>query len=90
MRKTSLLFVVFLAAALMATAGCGVMMNATYSQVLDRTVALSAETASRAEHGNLSLDEAKAALTLQAKTWKLFQDARDGKAPIAAATPAGE
>jgi hypothetical protein len=87
MRKTMIL--VLLLAALVATAGCGVMMNAQYSQVLDRTVALSAETASRAEHGSLTFDEAKAALALQARTWKLFQDARDGKAP-ATAVPAAE
>jgi hypothetical protein len=63
-------------------------MNGTYAQILDRTVSLSAETASRAEHGNLTPDEARAALVLQAKTWKLFQDARDGKAPSAAPVPA--
>lgn len=75
---------------LVVASGCGIMMNATYSQILDKTVALSAETASRAEHGNLTLDEAKAALVMQAKTWKLFQDARDGKSPTTATPPASQ
>jgi len=85
---------ILLAALLVAASGCGVWMNATYSEILDRTVALSAETASRAEHGNLSPDDARQALVLQAKTWKLFQDARDGKStamdppsPASAAAP---
>jgi hypothetical protein len=79
---------VMLAAFILTASGCGVWMNGTYSQILDRTVALSAETASRAEHGSLAPEDAKAALVLQAKTWKLFQDARDGKAPSAAPVPA--
>jgi len=77
MKRTLTVFI--LAVLLTAASGCGVWMNGTYSQILDRTVALSAETASRAEHGNLTPDEARQALVLEAKTWKLFQDARDGK-----------
>lgn len=72
------LFVVTLAVLLLA-GGCGVMMNAEYSQILDRTVVLSAETAKRADAGTITPEEMKAALTLQAMTWKHFQDARDGK-----------
>jgi hypothetical protein len=86
MKRT--LTVIILAVLLTAASGCGVWMNGTYSQILDRTVSLSAETASRAEHGSLAPEDAKAALVLQAKTWKLFQDARDGKAPSAAPVPA--
>ena len=74
-----ILVVAVLVGLILAASGCGVWMNGTYSQILDRTVSLSAETASRAEHNGLTPDEAKAALVLQAKTWKLFQDARDGK-----------
>lgn len=62
-------------------AGCSaVTMNAEYSQLLDKTAALSAETAARAEQGKLTEAEKTQALSAQAKTWQLFRDARDGKA----------
>ncbi len=62
-------------------AGCGgVIMNAEYSQLLDKTCALSAETAARATMGELSEAEKTAALNKQAETWQKFKDARDGKA----------
>jgi uncharacterized protein YcfL len=59
--------------------GCsGVWMNAEYSQLLDKTAALSAETATRAEAGQLSEREKTQALTAQAQTWAKFKAARDG------------
>ena len=61
--------------------GCsGVWMNAEYSALLDKTCALSAETAARATMGELSEAEKTAALNKQAETWRRFKDARDGKA----------
>jgi len=66
--------------------GCsGVIVDAQYSALLDRTAALAAETAARADAGKLSPAEMTAALDAQAKTWALFQDARDGKDSTAAA-----
>ena len=59
--------------------GCGVWTNARYSELLDRTAVLSAETARRAEAGELAPEEMVAALKLQAETWQRFRDARDGK-----------
>ena len=62
-------------------AGCnGVILNAEYSQLLDRTAALSAETARRAEAGGLSPAEMTTALSAQAKVWQQFKDAKDGRA----------
>ncbi len=62
-------------------AGCsGVWMTARYATVLDKTVALSADTAAKAQAGQLTDQQKVDALVKQAQTWKLFQDARDGKA----------
>lgn len=61
--------------------GCGVVTNAKYSQILDRTVALSNESAVRAQNGTLTQAEMVQILVLQARTWQLFADARDGAAP---------
>jgi len=59
--------------------GCsGVQLSPKYSDLLNRTAAVSAEIAKRAEVGELSEDEMKAALVKQAETWKLFQDAKNG------------
>ena len=61
--------------------GCnGVIMNATYSQLLDQTAATSVETAARAQDGRLSCDEMKVALDKQSQTWMQFQNAREGRA----------
>jgi len=61
--------------------GCsGVWMNATYSALLDRTAALSSETATQAEAGKMAPDEMKAALRSQANVWLQFRNARDGVA----------
>jgi hypothetical protein len=66
---------------LVVCGGCsGVWMNAEYSQLLDKTVALSKETADRAQAGTLTEAEMKASLTGQAAVWQRFKDARDGKA----------
>jgi len=77
MRRAML--VVVLVAAMLA-AGCGVVVNAKYSELLDKTAVLSAVTAERAEAGELTSEEMVAALKLQAETWQRFRDARDGKA----------
>ncbi|KKL14225.1 hypothetical protein LCGC14_2517880 [marine sediment metagenome] len=61
--------------------GCsGVIMNARYSELLDRTVVLSDVTATDAEAGELSGDQMIEALRDQADIWRKFQDARDGRA----------
>ena len=60
-------------------AGCGgVWMNAEFSALLTSTASLSAETAHRAQTGQLSPDEMKSALVDQASTWAKFVAARDG------------
>ena len=59
--------------------GCGVWMNPNYSEILDRTAVLSAETARRAEAGQLTPEEMISALKMQAQVWQRFRDARDGK-----------
>lgn len=64
---------------LFALAGCrGVVLNAEYSGLLDRTTSLSAETAMRARAGQLTPADMTAALDFQAKTWQLFKNGRDG------------
>ena len=77
--KTMMVAVVLLAAVLI---GCsGVSMNAEYTQLLDQTVALSAQTATLAEAGKMDPNSMTKALRSQSNVWKKFQDARDGKAP---------
>ena len=67
---------------LVVLGGCsGVWMNAEYSQLLDETVAMSLETAGRAEAGRLTADQMARALRLQAETWQRLQMARDGVSP---------
>jgi len=65
----------------MVLGGCGVVMNSTYSTLLDQTAALSVETAKRAQAGTLTPADMTLALEAQANTWVLFQGARDGKTP---------
>ncbi len=61
--------------------GCnGVNLSAKYSDLLDTTATLSDVTASQAEAGTLTPDQMTQALRGQAKVWRKFQDARDGKA----------
>lgn len=60
-------------------AGCGVWCSAEYSVLLDKTAAISSETAIRAQAGTLSSAEMTQALVLQAETWQRFRDARDGQ-----------
>jgi hypothetical protein len=58
--------------------GCGgVWMNAEYSALLTSTASLSAETAYRANAGQLTPDEMKQALTGQSVVWARFVDARN-------------
>lgn len=62
------------------TAGCGgVILSPEYSRLVDETAALSDETARRAEAGGLSEQQKTDALRSQARLWKRFRDARDGK-----------
>ena len=81
--KSNRLLVLCLLAVLVVlpvVAGCsGVIMNAEYSELLDKTCALSAETATRAKTGQMSESDMAEALTKQAQTWRKFKDARDGK-----------
>ncbi|MBE3117546.1 MAG: hypothetical protein IMZ50_02160 [Candidatus Atribacteria bacterium] len=79
MRKMLVVLMCFALVAVVCS--CGVMMNAQYTQILDKTVVLSADMAKRADAGTITPEEMEDALILQAKTWKLFQDARDGTAP---------
>ena len=80
MMKTKTKRVIVLLALCGLLAGCsGVRLSAEYSTLLDRTATLSSETASRAERGQLTPDEMTSALSAQARTWRLFQDARDGR-----------
>jgi hypothetical protein len=61
--------------------GCsGVILSAEYSELLDQTAALSAETARRAEAGQLTEQQMARALRDEADIWQQFRNARDGKA----------
>jgi len=58
--------------------GCGgVWMNAEYTGLLTSTAQLSAETAYRANAGQLTPEEMKEALTSQSIVWARFADARN-------------
>lgn len=61
--------------------GCGVYMNAEYSQRLDETVAWAAEVNTRAEANALTQAEMAQALKTNAALWRLFKQARDGVTP---------
>lgn len=70
---------VVLMAVVLASGCSGVIMNAQYSSLLDQTVALSVNTALRADANSLTVPEMKACLKAQAGVWQRFADARDGK-----------
>jgi len=73
---------VLIVAAVLAVllAGCsGVILNAEYTALLDRTAAISAETAARAEAGELDSAQMARALRAQAEVWRRFQLAREGR-----------
>ena len=58
--------------------GCGgVWMNAEYSGLLTSTAQLSAETAARAQRGDMTPDEMKEALVNQSVVWAKFVDAKE-------------
>jgi len=81
-RLAAMFLVAVLAMLALACTGCsGVQMNARYSELLDKTVILSTDTARRARSGELTEEQKTQALEAQARTWTLFRDARDGKAP---------
>lgn len=72
--------IIFLTVLAMAMVGCnGVILSSQYSQLLDQTAALSAETAARAEQGKLTEAQKTEALSKQAQAWRKFQAARDGR-----------
>jgi hypothetical protein len=74
------LIVVALVGLMLWLPGCqGVWLNAEYSALLTSTASLSAETAYRAQTGQLSPDEMRSALVSQANTWAKFVAARDCK-----------
>lgn len=63
-----------------AMGGCSkVVMTAEYSELLDKTAAVSLETAARATAGELTPAEMTEALVKQSIVWMRFQNARDGK-----------
>lgn len=59
--------------------GCGVVVNPTYSQLLDQTAALAADDAVRADANGLTADQMKTCLRAEANAWQSFRSARDGK-----------
>lgn len=78
MKKVTI--VLMLLAILVVSAGCsGVTMNAEYSELLDKTCALSAEINKRAQAGELDEAHMKLALDKHNETWHLFKKARDGE-----------
>ena len=78
--RTLLLCLLVVLVVLPVLAGCsGVWMNAEYSALLDKTTALSIETATRAKVGALTQDEMADALVKQSETWRKFRDAKGGK-----------
>ncbi len=80
-KRLSVLCLLAVLVVLPVVAGCsGVIMNAEYSALLDKTTTLSIETATRAKVGALTQDEMTEALVKQSETWRKFRDARDGKA----------
>jgi hypothetical protein len=59
--------------------GCsGVLVNAEYSQLIDRTAVLMNESAVRAEAGKLTPEEMAKHLRYSADAWQKIRDARDG------------
>lgn len=63
-----------------AVPGCsGVTLNADYSQLLDETAAMSWTVADRADAGHLDTNCMKQSLRWNARCWRMFQDARDGR-----------
>lgn len=72
-------WIVLLFVGVLLMTGCnGVVLNSEYSSLLDRTAALSAETAKRASDGDLTEGQMTNALMAQAEVWQKFRDGRDG------------
>ena len=64
-------------------AGCsGVIMSPTYSNLLDKWVAISEADATRALNKTFDANDMTSALVDQYAAFKQFQDARDGKESI--------
>jgi len=76
-----ILIVLLLVVLLFALCGCsGVIVNAKYSALIDRTVAYSDVIAEKAEKGELTQEQMVKALKWQAGVWHAIKDAKDGKA----------
>ena len=71
-------FVILVVLCAVFLGGCDVLMTPQYSNLLDKTCALSDETAKRAVAGELTETQKTEALVKQAETWRLFANARDG------------
>lgn len=75
MKRFSIMILLLVAVTL---AGCSdVLLSPTYSLLLDRTQALSVETARRAQEGKLTAAQMRDALTFQSIVWTRFCNARD-------------
>jgi len=73
----------------LALGGCsGITANAEYRGLIVSTAQLSAETAYRANCGQLTPDEMKQALTSQSIVWARFVDALNGVDSRATTQPA--
>ena len=68
---------------LMLLPGCsGVIMSTTYSNLLDKWVAISEADATRALNKTFDANDMTSALVDQYAAFRQFQDARDGKESI--------
>ncbi|RLF49976.1 MAG: hypothetical protein DRN20_00460 [Thermoplasmata archaeon] len=75
------LLVLLLTVLLFALCSCsGVITNAKYSALIDRTVAYSDVMAEKAEKGELTKEQMVKVLKWQAGVWHAIKDAKDGKA----------
>lgn len=70
---------ILLCLVLVMFSGCGVYVNAEYSQLIDRNVATGDEMAARARDGALDPNEMTRGLEWNAAAWHKFQDAKNGK-----------
>ena len=76
-----ILLVLLLFVLLFALCSCsGIIVNAKYSTLIDRTVAYSDVIAEKAEKGELTKEQMVKALKWQSQVWHAIKDAKDGKA----------
>lgn len=81
MKPRNILFVAVLIASLLFVGCSGVIMNAEYSTLLDRTCAIANEVDKRAQTGELNEEQMKYLLHQHNLAWHAFKDARDGRNP---------